>query len=60
MTKLDLTKHYKTYFSAGAKPELVHIEDAQFIAICGKGDPSEKSFKALLTNQLFNSNSLIG
>lgn len=44
MNKLDLTKKYKTYFTAKTKPELVQIEMAQFISIQGKGDPSDKSF----------------
>lgn len=44
MEKLDLTKKYKTYFSAKTKPELVVIEPAQFISIIGKGDPSGKEF----------------
>jgi hypothetical protein len=46
MEKLDLTKKYKAYFTAKTKPELVHIEHAQFISICGKGDPSDKPFAA--------------
>jgi len=44
MDKLDLTKKYKTYFTAKAKPELVTIENAQFISIQGKGDPSQQPF----------------
>ncbi len=44
MGKIDLTKTHKTYFTANTKPELVHIENAQFISICGKGDPNEKEF----------------
>lgn len=44
MDRLDLTKKYKTYFTAKTKPELVEIEKAQFISICGKGDPSDKQF----------------
>jgi hypothetical protein len=44
MDKLDLTKKYKPYYTAKTKPELVHIEAAQFISICGKGDPSENLF----------------
>lgn len=44
MAKLDLTKKYKTYFSANPTPELVEIEEANFISICGKGDPSDKAF----------------
>ena len=44
MEKLDLTKLYKTYFTAKRKPELVQIENAHFISILGKGDPSDKPF----------------
>jgi hypothetical protein len=44
MEKLDLTKKYKSYFTAKTKPELVEIETANFISICGKGDPSGKDF----------------
>jgi hypothetical protein len=44
MDKLDLAKKYKTYFTAKTKPELMQIESAQFISICGKGDPSDKPF----------------
>jgi hypothetical protein len=44
MEKLDLTKKYKTYFTAKTKPELVEIEKANFISITGKGDPSDKAF----------------
>jgi hypothetical protein len=44
MEKLDLTKKYKTYFTAKTKPELVQIESAHFISLCGKGDPSDKPF----------------
>jgi hypothetical protein len=44
MEKLDLTKKYKTYFTAKTKPELVEIGKANFISITGKGDPSDKAF----------------
>jgi len=44
MEKLDLTKKYKTYFTAKTSPELVTIEPAQFISIRGKGDPSGDTF----------------
>lgn len=44
MEKLDLSKHYKSYYSAKTKPEIVEIEPAQFLSITGKGDPSETSF----------------
>lgn len=44
METLDLTKKYKTYFTAKAKPELIEIEPAQFLSITGMGDPSKKAF----------------
>lgn len=44
MNKLDLTKAYKTYFTAKPKPELVNIEEAHFISLTGKGDPSAPAF----------------
>lgn len=44
MDKFDLPKKYKTYLTAKTKPELVQIENAQFISICGKGDPNDKPF----------------
>lgn len=44
MEKLDLSKEYKTYYTAKTKPELVTIEKAHFLSICGKGDPSGPAF----------------
>lgn len=44
MEKLDLTKKYKTYFTAKTEPQLVEIERANFLSISGKGDPSGKDF----------------
>ena len=44
MEKLDLSKEYKQYYTAKAKPELVTIEKASFLSICGKGDPSAPAF----------------
>jgi hypothetical protein len=44
MEILDLTKVYKAYFAAKAKPELIDIEPAQFLSITGIGDPSQKAF----------------
>jgi hypothetical protein len=46
MEKLDLTKKYKTYFTAKAKPELINIEPARYLSIAGKGDPSSKEFSS--------------
>lgn len=44
MEKLDLSRKYKSYFTAKPKPEIVEIENAHFISITGKGDPSERPF----------------
>lgn len=44
MDKLDLTKQYKSYYSAKSKPELVDIEPAQYLSILGQGDPSGTEF----------------
>lgn len=44
MEKLDLTKHFKSYYTAKAKPELLHIEKARYLSITGKGDPSGEDF----------------
>lgn len=46
MEKLDLTKKYKSYYTAKTQPELIEIEPAQYLSICGKGDPSEQPFAA--------------
>lgn len=44
MEKLDLTKHFKSYYTAKAKPEILHVEKAQYLSITGKGDPSGADF----------------
>lgn len=44
MQKVDLSKQFKQYYTAKAKPELVDIEAAQFLSITGKGDPAGESF----------------
>ena len=44
MTKLDLTKEYKAYYTAKNKPELLTIEQASFLSITGKGDPSGQDY----------------
>jgi len=36
-TKLDLTKEYKTYYTAKTTPEIVEIEEGKFLTIEGKG-----------------------
>jgi hypothetical protein len=44
MEKSDLSKKYKAYYTAKTKPELVHVEKAQFLSIRGKGDPSGEDY----------------
>lgn len=44
MQKIDLTKLYKAYYRAAKFPELVQIEAAHFLSLCGKGDPSGEGF----------------
>ncbi len=44
MEKLDLTREYKHYYKAKAKPEIVDIEAAKFLSIRGKGDPSGEDY----------------
>jgi hypothetical protein len=44
MEKLNLTKHYKEYYTAKNQPELIEINAAQFLSITGKGDPAEKPY----------------
>lgn len=44
MEKLDLTRKYKTYYTAKTKSEFVEIEPAHYISITGKGDPSAKEY----------------
>lgn len=45
MEKLDLTKEFKSYFSAKITPEIVSLEPANYLSICGKGNPSSEGFQ---------------
>lgn len=44
MEKSDLTKLYKSYYSATETPKIVTFEKIQYLSILGKGDPSLKNF----------------
>ena len=44
MEKSDLTKLYKSYYSATETPNIVTFEKIQYLSILGKGDPSLKGF----------------
>ncbi|HEC75664.1 MAG TPA: hypothetical protein ENI33_00185 [Thermoplasmatales archaeon] len=45
-TKVDLTKEYKTYYTAKTTPEIVEIEEGKLLAIEGKGAPGGEEFQA--------------
>ncbi|MCE7042588.1 GyrI-like domain-containing protein [Dyadobacter sp. CY312] len=45
MSKIDLTKTFKEYYTAKPKPELVHVHPSRYLSITGKGDPSEKMYQ---------------
>lgn len=44
MEKLDLSRLYKSYYTAKEYPEIVVIEPAQYLSLTGQGDPSETAF----------------
>ena len=44
--KLDLTKEYKSYYTAKTAPEIVEIEEGKFLTIEGKGAPGGEEFQA--------------
>lgn len=44
MSKLDLTKTDKVYYTAKTNPEIVYIEKTNYLSITGKGDPSGQEF----------------
>lgn len=43
-TKLDLTKEYKTYYTAKTVPEIVEFGEIPFLTIEGKGEPAGEVF----------------
>ena len=44
MAKLDLVKKYKTYYKAGAHPEIVEFDPGKYLTIEGKGEPAGEVF----------------
>jgi hypothetical protein len=44
--KLDLTKAYKSYYTAKTTPEIVEIGEGKFLTIEGKGAPGGDQFQA--------------
>lgn len=45
-SKLDLTKRYKSYYSAPNTPEVLTLEEAHYLSFTGEGDPNGDDFKA--------------
>ncbi len=45
----DFKKEYREFYLPKAKPEIVNVPAANFIAVCGVGDPNEEGgvYKAL-------------
>lgn len=48
MNKLDLTKEFKSYYSAAKTPELATMEKGLFVTITGKGDPNGAAFSEVI------------
>lgn len=48
MEKSDLTKLYKSYYTASETPKIIVFEKTQYLAILGKGDPDSKSFSTTI------------
>ena len=46
MEKLDLSKQFKSYYTAKTQPTIAQIEAAQFLSIPGHGDPDDADFSA--------------
>lgn len=42
--KLDLTKEYKTYYTAKTVPEIVEFGEIPFLTVEGKGEPAGEAF----------------
>lgn len=42
--KLNLTKEYKTYYTAKTSPEVIEFDKIPFLTIEGKGEPGGKEF----------------
>jgi hypothetical protein len=48
MTKLDLRKELKAYYSAKRKPEIIDVPAGKFLTILGKGDPNSEEYQQAL------------
>ena len=45
MTRLDLRKKLKRYYTAKRKPELIDVPEGMFLTILGSGDPNGREYQ---------------
>jgi len=45
MTKLDLRKELRRFYTAKTKPELIDVPEGKFLAIIGRGDPNGPEYQ---------------
>ena len=45
MTKLDLRKELKRYYTAKKKPEMIDVPEGKFLTILGKSDPNGEEYQ---------------
>jgi hypothetical protein len=48
LTKLDLKKELKRYYTAKKRPEVIEIPEGKFMTILGKGDPNGEEYAQAL------------
>lgn len=46
MSKLDLSKTLKSYYTAKTKPEIIDLPPTHYLSITGQGDPNAEDFGA--------------
>jgi hypothetical protein len=49
MTKLDLRKELKRYYTAKKRPEMIDVPEGKFLIILGKGDPNGEEYQQAMT-----------
>jgi len=48
MTKLDLRKELRRFYTAKTKPELIDVPEGRFLGIIGKGDPNGPEYQGAM------------
>jgi len=48
MSKLDLRKELKRYYTAKKKPEVIDVPSGNFLTIIGRGEPGGEAYTAAL------------